>query len=42
MELVAWRGARDEREWPSELSRGGPQEWPWATHNPGGWNRAAS
>ncbi|MDP8958289.1 MAG: hypothetical protein M3N51_03605, partial [Actinomycetota bacterium] len=25
--LSHWRGARDEREWPSALTRGG--EWPW-------------
>ena len=26
-ELRHWRGARDEREWPGALVRGG--EWPW-------------
>ena len=31
--LTHWRGARDEREWPTTLRRGG--EWPWtATNNP--------
>jgi hypothetical protein len=31
MQLVAWRGARDEREWPRKLSRGpaGADSWPW-------------
>lgn len=28
--LIAWRGPRDERDFPSLLARGGPQEWPWA------------
>lgn len=45
MSLVAWRGARDEREFPSELARGGPQEWPWAPHHsyrlPQGWGETA-
>jgi hypothetical protein len=27
--LTHWRGARDEREWPSALKRGG--DWPWTT-----------
>lgn len=26
-ELLHWRGARDERQWPAALKRGG--EWPW-------------
>ena len=30
MSLVAWRGPRDERDFPHTLIRGGPQEWPWA------------
>jgi hypothetical protein len=30
MQLIAWRGARDERRWPSELRRGTEGEWPWA------------
>lgn len=31
--LTHWRGARDEREWPTALKRGGP--WPWtAVDNP--------
>jgi AAA domain/Toprim domain len=31
--LTHWRGARDEREWPTALRRGG--EWPWtAADNP--------
>lgn len=41
MSLVAWRGARDERDFPERLARGGPQEWPWAPHRsftvPAGW-----
>jgi hypothetical protein len=41
MSLVAWRGARDERDFPTELARGGPQEWPWAPNRryqmPAGW-----
>ena len=28
MDLVSWRGARDERAWPSHLRRGGSDEWP--------------
>lgn len=30
MSLIAWRGPRDERDFPAMLARGGPQEWPWA------------
>lgn len=45
MSLVAWRGARDERDFPDRLSRGGPQEWPWAPHRsytmPAGWGESA-
>jgi hypothetical protein len=41
MNLVAWRGARDERDFPTQLARGGPQEWPWSPHRayrmPAGW-----
>lgn len=41
MSLVAWRGARDERDFPTELARGGPQEWPWSPVRsyslPAGW-----
>lgn len=28
VELKHWRGARDERDWPTALNRGG--EWPWS------------
>lgn len=42
MSLVAWRGARDERDFPDRLARGGPQEWPWSPHRsytmPAGWS----
>jgi replicative DNA helicase len=45
MSLVAWRGARDERDFPDRLARGGPQEWPWAPHRsytmPAGWGEPA-
>ncbi len=34
MNLVEWRGPRDEREFPPVLARGGPGEWPWAAWNP--------
>lgn len=39
MSLVAWRGPRDEREFPETLVRGGSQEWPWAPERfvPSGW-----
>ena len=29
-QLLPWRGPRDERDFPLNLVRGGPQEWPWA------------
>jgi len=28
LQLVSWRGARDERAWPTHLRRGGSDEWP--------------
>ena len=28
MDLVSWRGARDERAWPTQMRRGGSGEWP--------------
>lgn len=28
-DLVSWRGGRDDRDWPRQLRRGGPGEWPW-------------
>lgn len=37
MSLIAWRGGRDERDWPAELRRGGPQEWPFAPYRSYGW-----
>jgi replicative DNA helicase len=30
MKLGSWRGPRDERDFPHQLVRGGPQEWPWS------------
>lgn len=36
VELVSWRGDRDEREWPEELESGG--EWPWTEALPSGFN----
>jgi hypothetical protein len=42
MRLVAWRGARDERDWPAELRRGGPGEWPWAPYQTYRWTEDAS
>jgi replicative DNA helicase len=36
VELVSWRGDRDEREWPEELESGG--EWPWSEALPSGFN----
>lgn len=41
MRFVAWRGARDERDWPAELRRGGPQEWPWAPYQSYAWQAGA-
>lgn len=35
VELVAWRGDRDEREWPEELESGGA--WPWTEAPPAGY-----
>lgn len=29
VDVVAWRGARDERDWPRQLRRGGVGDWPW-------------
>ena len=34
VELVPWRGDRDERDWPEELDSGGP--WPWSIGLPAG------
>lgn len=34
MNFESWRGARDERDWPRQLVRGGPQSWPWVEFNP--------
>jgi hypothetical protein len=28
----AWRGPRDEREWPKQLMWGDPDGWPWEEH----------
>lgn len=35
--LRSWRGARDERDWPSRLAWGGPGRWPWVTYSEPGW-----
>ena len=32
VDMVAWRGDRDERHWPPRIKRGG--EWPWTAVNP--------
>lgn len=32
VDMVAWRGDRDSREWPKRISRGG--QWPWVAVNP--------
>jgi hypothetical protein len=42
MSLIPWRGPRDERDFPGQVMRGGPQEWPWAPYHglripEGGW-----
>lgn len=29
-QFLPWRGPRDEREFPDQLMRGGPEEWPWS------------
>lgn len=29
VEVVHWRGGRDDRQWPAYLTMGGPGEWPW-------------
>jgi replicative DNA helicase len=32
VEMVSWRGDRDEREWPEKLTAGGT--WPWRVYMP--------
>ena len=34
MDFVSWRGARDERDWPRQLVRGGQGRWPWIEFQP--------
>jgi hypothetical protein len=34
--LVPWRGARDERDWPSHIRKG--EHWPWISYQPSGPN----
>jgi replicative DNA helicase len=34
--LVPWRGARDERDWPTHLRKG--DHWPWVSYQPNGPN----
>ena len=34
LQLVSWRGARDERAWPSHLRRGGLGAWPFVECDP--------
>lgn len=45
MSFVAWRGPRDERDFPAALVRGGARGWPWvegANFTPAaGWERGA-
>ena len=40
-EFVAWRGQREQRDWPQKLQRGGPGHWPWLPvldwQQQGGW-----
>jgi replicative DNA helicase len=31
--LRSWRGARDERDWPSRLAWGGAGRWPWVVYS---------
>lgn len=38
MDLVAWRGPRDEREWPKQLVAGEP--WPWVAAPEPTWGRS--
>lgn len=39
-EFVAWRGAREERDWPRQLRRGRPDlgDWPWVDLSAEGWS----
>lgn len=40
VEMVSWRGDRDEREWPEELESGGT--WPWSEAPPPGYTPGVS
>jgi len=40
VELVPWRGDRDERDWPEELESGG--KWPWSKALPAGFTPTAN
>lgn len=35
VDMIAWRGSREERAWPRQLMYGGPGELPWVPSNPG-------
>lgn len=34
VDMVAWRGSREERNWPKQLTHGGPGELPWVPTHP--------
>lgn len=34
VDVVAWRGPRDERQWPERLQHGGDGNWPWVESAP--------
>lgn len=40
MKVGTWRGGRDERQWPSTLTRGTDGTWPWIAYYPDGWRAA--
>jgi replicative DNA helicase len=29
LEMIHWRGDRDDRNWPHYLTMGDPHDWPW-------------
>lgn len=34
VDVVAWRGAREDRAWPTHLKRGNPDSMPWLAYDP--------
>ncbi len=32
--VIPWRGARDERQWPTFLRQGADGGWPWVPYTP--------